>query len=65
MEASPTRLENVELRLGGISDLLRFANRWYESAVRYMLGMPERLDEHPASGRVKKQIAVASTSITP
>lgn len=65
MEASPTRFENVELRLGGITDLLPFADRWYESAVRYMLGMPERLDEHPASGRVKKQIAVANTSMTP
>ena len=60
-EAFVTRLENVELSIGEIGE---FLDCWYESAVRYMLGMPERLEEHPASGRVKKQVAMASTIMT-
>ena len=63
IEASPTRREKVELRLEGTAELLPVGDRWYESEVRYMLVMPERLDEHPASGRANKQVAAASAMI--
>lgn len=64
IEASPTRPENVELRCWEIAESFLVAARWYESVVRYMLGRPERFDEHPATNRAKKQVAAASTRIT-
>ena len=65
IEAFPTRPKKVELRVCGIADLLLGADRWYESAVRYILGRPGWSDEHPATRRARKQVATASMIITP